>query len=692
MPSDWQAVLTDPSGVFAMPGRGIITAEEHFGIKGFMLTCSVPYRDALSVRGLWAPPWASTDFLLEVRLDGEIVPTDDFLWNGNECRRQGGLRELEVESSLVVPMDRRAALLEFTVTNTGSAAVSVPVQLVVRGGVDHVSFWEFSGPGSSEASLPWAERAPGWALDPGDPGLLAKRRPDGAIAVSTDLPMDRWETPCGHWEGALTLQPGESRTAHVAVAMGRVEQAGDDCRRLLRSGHDGVLAARAQWAVEVEELWRRVPRLEASDPRLTRFYERALVGLLLNQWRVPEFVVDPYYSTGGINGGCVCCYLWDFGEPWELLPLYDPEALKAHVRQFLALDMTKHFAFVPTTGEAFGPWYPVNQEKIIFLVYYHVLLTGDTDFLREQVAGRSVIDWVIVHATYRDHPELPVGLIDYGKGNNHLELRGELHYDNYLPDLNGRRYANYLAAHELAQMAGARADDLPARAEALKRLIRRLMWSAEDGWFRHLDENFAPDLRWTVQMFKLIGCGVLDEDQLEGLLSHLNEDEFLSAWGLHSMSKLDPAYDQIDIDNGGGGNYTAFTPQIIERLYKAGRSELAEDILRRVLWWGERMPYWGDSIVANNIDYRRDTPLQNTIGAVAGAQAIIFGMFGVGVAADGTITVDPHPPSFSPELRLTGLRLRGRRLDIAVADGGYSVTVDGRTVSSAIGTPTVLPQ
>ena len=59
------------SEVFALAGQDCITAEEHFGIKGFMLTASVPYRDVLSVKGLWAPPYASTDFLLEVRLCGK---------------------------------------------------------------------------------------------------------------------------------------------------------------------------------------------------------------------------------------------------------------------------------------------------------------------------------------------------------------------------------------------------------------------------------------------------------------------------------------------------------------------------------------------------------------------------------------------------------------------------------------------
>lgn len=696
--------------LFALPGDDNITREAHFGLKGFMATASVPYRDALAVRGFWAPPYASSDFMLEVRLDGEAVPTAEYWWNGNECRREGRWRDLRVASALVIAMHQRAALLEFTVTNEGAAA-TVPLQLAIRGTVDEVSFWEFGGPGNEEAQMPWAERALAWQLDPTTPGLLVKRKADRALAVATDAPLDRWETLCGHWEGTLTLAAGESRTLHVAVSLGPAQTAPGEAFAVLAAGHEAIGQARTDWASEVETIFARVPRLEASDPRLVAFYNRSLVGLLLNQWRVPEFVTNPYFSTGGINGGCVCCYLWDFGEPWEVLPLYDPAAVRAHIRQFLSVDITHHFAWVPTTGEAFGPWYPVNQEKIIHLVYYYVLFTGDVAFLHETVAGRTVRDWLVYHATYRDNPALPVALIDYGKGNNHLELRGTYRYDHHLPDLNARRYANYLKAYELAKLAdgaGPRrqetasgltrdtprldevAEALPARAAALKPLLREQMWSPEQRWFHHLDENFAPGLCYNVQMFKFLDSDVLDADQRAGLLSHFSESEFLSRWGLHSMSKLDPAYDQVDIDNGGGGNYTAFTPRIIEMLYRCGEAALAEDLLHRILWWGERMPYWGDSIVANQIDYRQDTPLQNTIGAIAGAQMIIFGMFGVSVSPDGDITVNPQPPSFAPELRLTGLRLRGRTLDIAVKGGEFAVTVDGTTTRSPLGMPLVL--
>ena len=83
-------------------------------------------------------------------------------------------------------------------------------------------------------------------------------------------------------------------------------------------------------------------------------------------------------------------------------------------------------------------------------------------------------------------------------------------------------------------------------------------------------------------------------------------------------------------------------------------------------------------------------PLQNTIGAIAGAQAITFGMMGVGVTPDGAITIDPHPPRFAPDLSLTGLRLRGRCLDIVVAGRQFTVTEDGSTITSSLGEPVVL--
>ena len=53
--------------------------------------------------------------------------------------------------------------------------------------------------------------------------------------------------------------------------------------------------------------------------------------------------------------------------------------------------------------------------------------------------------------------------------------------------------------------------------------------------------------------------------------------------------------------------------------------------------------------------------------------------------------MNPNAPGFSPTLKLTGLRLRGRCLDIAVEGGQFTVTVDGQEIGSRLGVPVVLP-
>ena len=102
------------------------------------------------------------------------------------------------------------------------------------------------------------------------------------------------------------------------------------------------------------------------------------------------------------------------------------------------------------------------------------------------------------------------------------------------------------------------------------------------------------------------------------------------------------------------------------------------------------MPYWGDLFVATGIDYRRDTSLQNAIGGLSVAQCIIFGMFGVKVDADGAITVNPVPPSFSPVIELKDMKLRGRTISISVKGGSYVVKTDDEVIRSKVGIPVTL--
>jgi hypothetical protein len=660
---------------FALSGERNIMDEEHFGIANGRATVGVNYLDVASISGFFAPPYASSDFLLELRLFGEKVRTQKYTWYPSEVQQDGLVHGIAVSTSTVLAPGERGGAIEISLVNTGSQAALVPVQVNITGSLDYITVWDFARPATDKKRTTVAAQQ----------RRITRLNGSGAFSVSTDLPFPRWEDWSSHWESEVRLAPGKKTRFYVSFAMGDRPGSEASADHILDAGEKVVAGAREKSARGADELRSKLPSLEASDLKLVRYFDRSLVPFLMNKWTVPEFVLNPYYSTGSVRGGCVACYLWDYGCIPEVLPLLDPRAVREHIKQFLRLDMTKHFLFNPMDGAAGGPWYPVNQEKIILSVYHYVLHTGDVNFLREVIGGKSILDWVVYQATFGDDFSKSAVLLDYGNGNNHLELRREYRYDNFMPDLNGRRYKSYKLAGELGKLVGVNLDYLNARAEPLKQLLKESLWSARDKWFYFQFANGTRELRYTVQMFKMIGSGVLDKEQEDGLVSHLNEQEFLSGYGLHSMSKKDPAFDQVDIDNGGGGNYQAFTPRIAEFLFNAGYTTQAGDLLQRTLWWGERMPYWGDSFVANQVEYRKDTPLQSDLSAPAAAQCIIFGLFGIKVLASGDVVVDPKPLKWSAQTALKGLQIRGTSIDISVDRSDYDVKVGTKTLRAKIG-------
>ncbi len=661
---------------FAMRGDQNILDEAHFGIVNGRLAAGVNYKDVASIHGLWAPPLVSSDFQLTVTILGQKVATQSYLWRPFEVQRTGSVSGIKLTTFTTLVPAVRGGVLSLEMENPGPKPLVAPLAVTVSGTLDYTTQWEFARPASRTVANRIVHGA-----------SLVLETKQVAIAVRAAGCEIDWDATASCGRGSIHLAPGGRATVYLAFALGGRSEAIDACNALAAEPGKSIARARETYLGQVRDLFQGLPRFESSNPSLIRFYNRSLVHFLMNRWDAADFVLRPYYATGSVCGGCVCNYLWNFGETWEILPLHDPRATREHIQQFLKTDMTRHFAFNPLTGEAFGPWYPVNQEKILGLIYYYVKLTGDLGFLGDVVDGKTILDHAIAQAMHRDDRSRPVALIDYGPGNSHLELRRGYPYNHKMPDLNGRRYENYLMAARLAEAAGKPAPYLLQRAQNLKLLLKQTLWNPKTRWFDFQDDRERKDTRFTVQIFKLLGSKVLDAEEEAGLLSHLNETEFLSRFGLHSMSKTDVAYDQVDIDNGGGGSCTCFPPQIAERLYKAGHPEAADNILRRILWWGERMPYWGDSLVANAVEYRKDTPLQCTIDGVTVAQCLIFGTFGVSVELNGDILLDPRPSTLASSMELHGLKLRGRMLDIVVQQGRYQVRMAGNQITAKVGQP-----
>lgn len=677
--------------IFMGDGAKLITRPEHLGIVNGMASVGIDHDYVGVLDGLWAIPYVSSDFFIEPRLWGERIKTDHYTWLPFQTKRIGQIKGIEVISTTSLIYGKRAGILSLHLKNTSNEVRDVPVQIIANGPstyratLDKEPVWDFSRPASKTAVKNVVD----------EKGII-REQGAYAVALGSDLKGIWWEEPTRRFHGNVKLQPGQEMTTSVVFSIGEKEKAIKERNDLLSDTESYVRQARDHYIAEVKNVFEKVPRFYSDNKELEQLYNRSLSIFITDKFEVPEFIIHPYYGTGAVKGGCTVNYLWNFGQVFQILHLLDPKAGREHIVKFIQSGcLDDGYAFYPLTGKSTGTWYMVNQEKIIRHVYSYVKLTGDTDFLNFEVEeGKSMLDVMVENAMFLDDRTKPVKLVDYGvdygASNSHLELRREYKYNHVMPDLNARRYNNYRRVSELCELMGQPKPFLMERAEELKKLLKKELWDPKLNWFFFRNSEGKNDIRYTVQIYKLFDSEVIDEEMKQGLLTHLNEKEFLSDFGLHSMSKLDPAYDQVDVDNGGGGNCTSFTPLIIGFLYQDGRVKIADDILRRILWWGERMPYFSDSEYATHIGYRLDTPLQSNISTGVPAQTILFTMFGIEVAFDGTITIDPVDTSLANTLTLKGFKIRGKTIDISVNGSKYEVVAGGKTFRNKIGAPTII--
>lgn len=669
--------------VFRFSGENSILNDKDLGIAGSRLSVLTPVSSVFALADLQACPWSNSAFSLDVRFDGEKIRLEAWEWLPNALYRRGHCGALAAESVTVIPGGMRTAIQKIALTNSGGSRISFPLQVLFSGNTEYTGAWEFPVPGVRH---PFPDRidADGSALRAADTGG------ETGWILASSLPGMKLFRPANIWENTLALEAGETVILYFSLHTGRLKQAGEECAAVTGSRESCISDAFNWLESECDRVFSALPAFDSDNPALNVFYNRSLVTYILNRWEIPELFQSPFYSTGSINGGCMCSYLWDYGGGLMLHPLADRETNKNEIKAFLQNDLTKSFAVMPVDGKGCGPWYHINQEKIIAMVYYHVKHTGDTAFLSEPAGEYTVIEWMRYHAYVGDDLTKSAGLIDYGEaGKSHLELRRDPPYKGVMPDLNARRYMNYKRVYELTVLIGEPDEQLTERAEMLKTALKETLWNEKAGWYDFIVDG-RRDTRYTVQMYKFFSSPVIDDDTRRHLAAHLNEEEFLSKFGLHSMSKLDTAYDQIDIDNGGGGICTLFVPAVAGQLYEAGYDELATDIICRVLWWGSRTPYMGDSFAANMVACREDTPLQADISSTSCAQMILFQIFGVSAAFDGTVTINPVKNRPASYMKATNFRLRGKLFDIELNGTSYKVYSGGKLFTAGYGTAITL--
>ncbi|MBP5639493.1 MAG: hypothetical protein J6X55_08445 [Victivallales bacterium] len=657
---------------FSMRGTDSILRPEHTGLVNGQLTLNGWPDDVASIRGIYAPPFYSNDFQLNVRFNGQRINASKYTWSPDVLTRYGTIGNLQLTTRLIPYLGQRAAILQINVSNRHDTLSTLSIQLEVTGSLNRRTHWGFSQPRNAlPAHAVWNDQT--FSLNTEGTRL--------AVAASCTL-MPRSPLYSGLLDAApITVLPSSTETLYIFIALASPDESDKLLKAISRNPELACTQSHSHWCHRVEKLYDAMPSFTSDTASWQRLYDRSLLHFLLNEWNVPEFKLHPYYSTGSVNGGCIGGYLWNYGSPWRLWSILSPESAREHLKAYLSVDLNTCFAIQPDDCAPFGAYYPINHEKVIFLTHAYVMDTRDTTFLHQTLQGKRIIDHIIDQAMVWDDLSKPAILVNYGDGNHHLELLRNLRYDGILPDLNLRRCICFQLAAELCDLADTKPPvDLRKRAIALKTLIRSRLYDEKAGWYRAIDCQGKNNMRYTMQMFKALGWNnwALDKPEEDALIKHLmNKNEFLGECGIHSLSKQDPAYDEFDIDNGGPGACPSFAPAIIERLYQSGHATEAEEIFKRMRWLADFMPYWGDSQRADIHGYCWKTPLQCDIEGATLAQAFIFGMFGINVRKDFSIEVTPHLPADTNKIALTNIRLAGWTFSIkSTRENGVTLTAD----------------
>lgn len=629
----------------------------HLWVSNEIQTVNPDFEGIGGITKIYSPPLNLSPFQMGVRFFEKKVKTEYYNWKPGEIIQYSEINGIKIKC-LIIPANSTKTVLVYELSNQQEEDIAVPIQIIAEPYMSNYdSLWIWAPRDAKSKAV----------LDPtpSENELLFKSD-DGEIKISADNIDVEKKKNC--IAGSVNIKPGLKKQFTVVVSYTSENHLNESNTQV----RDQIREARERWNERLNQAYDNLGHIKSSNQELDLFYKRGILSLLSCEWNKNEFLLQPYFAESGIDGGAMCSYLWGYAYISKIMPIYNRQAWKNQIIQGIKTDAKSHYAFTPITGEGIGPWYSYNQYSAIRTIYDYVVISGDRAFLSEKINDKTVIDYCIEQALFKDDITKDVALVDYGSNHNLLELKKTDRYQYFVPSPNAERCWSYRAVDELCNWATVSSLNLSLRADALSKLISEELWSEDEQWFLTLDtlgqQHFFP----TIQIFDMLRCNVLSKSQEQKILNHLNETEFLSQFGVHSLSKLDPAYDLNDADWGGPGVYAGDAPELIEDLYLSGHPDLAENVLSRILWWGKHFPYYPQAIIADDIDYRRNGRA-NIIAGITSPQSILFGLLGLEFAPNGDVFIKPNRTNLFHDFELRGLKIKDEKLDIYMKNNSISV-------------------
>jgi len=651
---------------FSLSLNALTSEPQHVWVNSGYTTVQPEFNTVMGVGEFYSPPFAAKDLRLQIEFQVDTLRIADTgsrgkgdvgllyaggTWYPHKVVRKGTYHHLKnnrlislaVTSELIPLYEQHGFVQKVQLTNRSPQTVRASLSVRLDPGhPTHVplSQWGYGQPKAKAGSL--EQISPSlWKTAEMQIGLLEQNT-------------------------QMELSAGDSSTAYVAVLLVPVDQEFPlrwDGRRM----EEKTIAV---WKQRLARYTKNIPTLNSTIAGLESYYKRSVLSGLVCIWENSQFKVNPHLATGGMDGGVLCCYLWDSGgyAPRMVTCMLDSAVIPI-ARQMVAIDLENYYAFTPG-GEGIGVRYSYSPN-----VFMH-LVSSIARFLRPDEQLLTAAKELILGDELKQ--DLRTHLIDYGKQVNLLEMRGS-GYEHFVVSPNAERV---WCLNELAEWGAvlgwntAQRREWREKAELIQRSLRRELWDEEVRWWRSVYPNGYVDHVYSIQGFDALPTGVCSDDMIDAMLSHLRPGAFLGDYGITSVSAADNVhYEVVDTDWSGGGAYTGDGPQLALHLYGVQRSELAWDILKRHFWMGKHLLYYPQEHYCD----RPESPAHkraNVVAGLGGAETVLFGLIGFQPLVNGQLWIHPQPTN-EGSLTIQGFGYRGNRIDVELSTGRLAVTKNG---------------
>jgi len=623
-------------------------------------------------------------------------------WRPDRVVRRATVGDLEIETTTVCVPERTAVAIDIVVRNTAAMdrVVRLGLSAAARATRSDTDWLDAESPSERDTATVDGERlvfssaeGTAWSVQ----GIVG-----GSAALSgvAELP-DAFDAGIGgNGRGGELTVPlavpagGSSRTGYVQA----IGTSAADATRTF----DLVTADVPGAVTDAEEFWNRqlhaafdpddaeftgaLPVLETTSAPLRRLYWWAALGVIWFRRDFAGNVLGRSYDTLMPNYWGTTTFIWDYSLSSVSHALLDPGEMRSQLRHWISLDIHSHFGTSSLTGGPVGRWYSVNDYAMTRLVHDYVRFTGDTAFLDEVVGGQTVAESVREWATAWKDLRRGTPLADYGEIDNLLECVSS--YTHEVASLNAANVWSMRTAASLAELQGdsASAADLRAEAEALLPAVIARYVPGEGIFTAGQPDGTQLPVRHCYD-FSVVGTTIADDltpgvrdDMVSFFQRELQTDNWmraLSPWDADASYSPRP-------DHQWNGAYPAWPADAGRALAALGAPEVLTSWVEGLSRTANQGPmgqahFVEEAVPGINGGARKAPPQLPYIidwscsSSGAWIELVIEALFGVSVAADGTVRAAGCVAALDPQAVLRGLRVGERHYDIH-ASGGITET------------------